>query len=150
MSKEEDLYEEGRLRAGFKTARMRPMGGGRVVPGTADLNTAANGAAGSRGAGAVQNPDDLIPVRGITSPLNVTMVSVMILPADKHRKFLHMVNSDLLGMARVSFGTEATLLAGMPLPPGGGGILLDNNVPTSAVFIIGSIANNPNVSMTVA
>jgi len=47
----------------------------------------------------------------------------------------------------VTFGTEATLATGIKLGAGGGGILLDNHVPTAAVFIIGSIASNPNVSL---
>ena len=85
--------------------------------------------------------------RGYTARVTVTDESVMILPANPKRRFLFFSNDDALGFARVTFGTEATLATGIKLGAGGGGILLDNHVPTAAVFIIGNIPVNPNVSL---
>lgn len=62
---------------------------------------------------------------------------------------MYLVNNDTLGYAIISFGVDATLATGMKLAAGGGGIMLDNNVPTAAVYIIGSIALNSNITMVV-
>lgn len=87
-------------------------------------------------------------LRGITRPAVVTNVSTEILPADYDRKFLFIQNNDAVGVVFVSYGGQgAALNQGFRLGPGGGGILLDNNVPTERIFMIGSIANNPNVSI---
>ena len=53
-----------------------------------------------------------------------------------------MQNNHPSAYANLSFGGDATLDSGMRLASAGGGILLDNNVPTSAIFIIGSAANS--------
>lgn len=105
----------------------------------------AQGASGSRGA----EKEERNPIRGSTSQISATSSSVMILPADPHRTFLYLSNDNTAAFAKVSFGTDATLVTGIRLAAGGGGILLDNGVPTSAVFIIGSIANNPDITMVV-
>lgn len=89
-------------------------------------------------------------IRGYTAQVTVTSESKVLLPADPKRKFLFVQNNDLLGNVNISFGVDATLATGMRLSANGGGILLDNNVPTSAVFIIGSIALNSNVTLVSA
>lgn len=85
--------------------------------------------------------------RGYTQQINVTALSQLLLPADPSRRFLFMQNNDAVGTCTLSFGVDATLATGMKLGANGGGILLDNNVPTAALYIIGSIANNPNVTL---
>jgi len=91
------------------------------------------------------------PERGLTYPIRVTSASSEILPADSQRRFLFIQNNDPVGNVTVSFGGNAAVLGiGFNLAAGGGGILLDNNVPSSRVFVIGSIAINPNVTMVVA
>lgn len=89
--------------------------------------------------------------RGITQPVTVTNVSQEIFPADAARKFITVTNNDPIGVVYVSFGgAGAGLNQGLRVGPGGGGFLLDINVPTSRIFMIGSIAANPNVSVVVA
>jgi hypothetical protein len=91
------------------------------------------------------------PERGLTYPITVTKASVEIFPADANRKFLFIENNDALGKVTIAFGgSGATLGVGFNLAPGGGGILLDNNVPTARIFAIGSIDSNPNISAVVA
>ena len=91
--------------------------------------------------GATQQPT------GFTRPLIVTNASVEVLPADFSRKFLFLQNNDAVGVVFVSVGgAGAALNQGFRLGAGGGGILLDVNVPTDRIFMIGSIANNPNVT----
>lgn len=90
------------------------------------------------------------PERGYSIPVTATAVSTELLPVDVSRKFLFIQNNDPVGVAFVSFGGAAAFLnQGFRLAPGGGGILLDNNVPTARAFIIGTIANNPNLTMVV-
>jgi len=85
--------------------------------------------------------------RGATKPLTVTAVSQELIPADADRKFLYIVNNDPLGIVYVTVGgIGAALLQGFTLGAGGGGILLDYNVPTAKIHMIGTIANNPNVT----
>jgi len=86
-------------------------------------------------------------IRGYTIQINASAVSQMILPAEPNRRFLFLQNYDALGYATIAFGTEATLVTGIRLAANGGGILLDNNVPTAAIFIIGSIAANSNITL---
>lgn len=86
-------------------------------------------------------------IRGYTQQIAVTSQSQLLLPADPKRKFLFISNDDAIGYARISFGAEATLTTGIKIAAGGGAILLDINCPTAAVYIIGSIALNSNVSL---
>jgi len=89
--------------------------------------------------------------RGRTLPITVTNVSQELIPADPDRKFIYLVNYDALGIVWVFFGGGGAIVGqGVRLGPGGGGILLDNNVPTARVFMIGTIANNPNVTAVLA
>lgn len=88
--------------------------------------------------------------RGATRPITVTAASQEIIPADADRKFLYLVNNDPVGVVYVSIGgVGAALLQGITLAAAGGGILLDNNVPTGKIFMIGTIANNPNVTAVI-
>lgn len=84
---------------------------------------------------------------GYTLQVTATPQSKLLLPVNMHRRFLFMLNDDALGYARIAFGAAATLTVGMKLAAGGGGVLLDNNVPKAQINIIGSIANNSNITM---
>lgn len=91
--------------------------------------------------------DVLTDALGYTTQVTATNVSQPILPVNRHRKFLFVMNFDPVGYARIAFGAPATLTLGMPLAAGGGGVFLDNNVPKAQVNIIGSIAVNPNITL---
>lgn len=101
-------------------------------------------------------PDGVSPkapmpeIRGSTSLINATLRSTLLLPADPRRKFLFIQNNDPVGNAQISFGVAATMKTGMKLAAVGGGVLLDNNVPTTDVYIIGDVADNSNITMVVA
>lgn len=86
-------------------------------------------------------------VRGYTAQITAQSVSALLLPSDPERKFLFIQNNDPVGYANIAFGVDATLNTGMRLTANGGGILLDNNVPTAAIYIIGSIAANSNITL---
>jgi len=102
---------------------------------------------GGNGPSRIFATEDIKPERGITVPLTVTAASQEIIPADANRTFLFIQNNDPLGIVYVSFGGDAAAVnQGFRLAPGGGAILLDNHVPTARVHMIGSIANNPNVT----
>lgn len=88
--------------------------------------------------------------RGLTYPFTATLLSQQALPVDNDRRFLFIQNNDALGLIWVSYGVAATLGVGMRFTAGGGGILLDNNVPTAAIYIIGTIASNPNITIITA
>jgi hypothetical protein len=89
--------------------------------------------------------------RGVTYPVNVSNISQMWQDVDLSRKFLYLLNNDPLGVVWVSFGgAGAGVGQGMRLAPGGGGILLDINVPTAKIFLIGTIAVNVNVTAVIA
>lgn len=84
---------------------------------------------------------------GFTRPLTVTNLSAEIFPVDFSRKFLFVQNNDALGIVFVSIGGQAAALnQGFRLAANGGSVLLDINVPTDRIFMIGTIANNPNVT----
>jgi len=101
--------------------------------------------------GEQQRQSNAVVRRGVTSPFTVTSVSQLMLPADALRRFLFIQNNDTLGKITVAVGgSVAALGVGFNLSPGGGGILLDINCPTDNIFVIGSIASNPNVIMVVA
>jgi len=86
--------------------------------------------------------------RGITSQFTVTNAVQQMLPANFNRRFLFVQNNDPLGSVTLSVGNpNAQLGVGFNLPANGGGILLDQNVPTTGIWCIGSIASNPNVSI---
>jgi hypothetical protein len=91
-------------------------------------------------AGIVQQP------RGLTYTFNVTLVSQLAFPVDFNRLFLFVQNNDPLGVAWLSFGGNAVIGTGIKLAAGGGGILLDNNVPTAGIYLIGTIASNQNIT----
>ena len=82
-------------------------------------------------------------IRGVTQPSVVTDSSKVILPADPSRKLVLIQNSDPVGNVWINFGSDAAVNLGFKLSSGGGGILLDNNCPTSAISAIGDIASNP-------
>jgi len=84
---------------------------------------------------------------GYTLQVTATPNSTLLLPVNMKRKFLFMLNDDALGYARIAFGSAATLTLGMKLAASGGGVLLDNNVPKAQINIIGSIANNSNITL---
>lgn len=93
----------------------------------------------------------IVRERGLTYPLNVTNASFEMFPIDVDRKFIYLLNNDALGVVWVTFGGAGAVVGqGMRLASGGGGILLDQNVPTNRIFMIGTIANNPNVTAVVA
>ena len=155
MSKEEDLIEEATQRGELLVStkypgKFPPL---KALPPNIDLLPPGTFSPGAIGfvRGSVPLPSNsaqnIARITGNTVHVVATSVSTMILPADANRTFLFFENDDSLGFARVAFGVDATLATGMKLGSGGGGILLDNHVPTGAVFIIGSIASNANITM---
>lgn len=98
----------------------------------------------------VQSGVTLQRARGLTFPVTVGLVSVEVLPIDFDRRFLFIQNNDTLGLLWCSYGSAQALGIGMRFTAGGGGILLDNNVPTCAIYMIGTIANNPNITIIAA
>jgi hypothetical protein len=98
-----------------------------------------------------QVADSLKPATGNTQPINVANVSREVFPSDINRKFIFIQNNDAVGVVFVSIGgAGAAINQGFRLGPGGGGVLLDNNVPTDRIFMIGTVAANPNVTSVVA
>lgn len=140
MSKEETYGEERHLR-GWLRERVAP---GRYVPASIDLRQ-------KRITPAPQLPIGGAPaavkIKGNTQQVTVTSVSQMVLPADPDRKSIIALNDDTLGDVRMAFGVDATTVTGIRLGANGGGILLDNNCPTSAVYMIGTVAVNSNVTV---
>ena len=121
--------------------------GGSGVQSNPGLVVSADGAThgGFNGTGGVIQP------RGQSQAVYVTNVSQLVFPFDPSRKLLYLLNNDALGIVWVFFGGSGAIVGqGMRLGPGGGGILLDNHVPTAQIFMIGTIAANPNVTATVA
>lgn len=100
-------------------------------------------------AAAQNNSPKIENEKGFTYPFTVTNVSQLLLPADLNRKMLHFVNNDALGNVSVSFGRPQPYGIGLLAAAGGGGALLDNHVPTAAVYIIGNVASNANFNFTV-
>jgi len=120
---------------------------GELLEPSIDLTNPRSSVAVQSGQNLSMNLPTSSEVRGFTAQVHVTSASVLLLPADPARKFLFLQNNDALGSCTASFGCDAVLGVGIRLAAGGGGILLDNNVPTSALYIIGSIASNPNVTL---
>lgn len=163
---EESLKEEAQLQksrgairqidmARFYAPRSRSgQGLGELIPGSTDLTTPRISASGIVGGVPMipgyDNTSDAAGVKGFTSQVNATNASQLLLPADPNRKFLMMVNDDALGYVRITWGVDATLVTGIKLSANGGGILLDNNVPTAALYIIGSIPLNSNITLVSA
>jgi hypothetical protein len=95
-----------------------------------------------------QSPSDRPPIlRGLTQPVTVTSANAQLAPSDYDRRFLFIQNNDTTGSVWLSFGAPAQLGVGIKLAAGGGGILLDNNVPTAQINAIGTIASNANVTL---
>lgn len=88
--------------------------------------------------------------KGNTRIQVVTQSAKIILPADPNRKFLLIQNADPAGNIWVAFGIDASVNIGIKIPSGGGGLLLDNNVPTCAISAIGDVAANPFVTIVEA
>jgi hypothetical protein len=110
---------------------------------------------GATGSGLVSNPvveanGTPAHLRGLTYPRTVTNANAQLLPSDYDRKLLFIQNNDPVGIVYLAFGAPAVVGQGMKLAANGGGILLDNNVPTAQVFAIGSIASNPNINVITA
>jgi hypothetical protein len=88
--------------------------------------------------------------RGVTLQYNVLAADTVALAVDFDRKFLFIFNNDVLGDVWGAWGSPAKVGVGMKLKAGGGGILLDNNVPTAELHLIGTIASNQNVTIQTA
>jgi hypothetical protein len=93
---------------------------------------------------------DILRARGLTFARTVTNQSILLLPVDHDRRLMFIINNDAVGNVYISFGAAAAIGLGMKLVAGGGGVLLDFNTPTSEVYAIGDIADNPNVSIVLA
>lgn len=93
-----------------------------------------------------------IPKRkGETNTFNVTNVSQQVLGEDPNRRLLFIQNNNAIGTVTVSVGGAAAVLGvGFNLAVNGGAIMLDVNCPQDKIFIIGSIASNPNVTVVSA
>lgn len=133
MATEDSLKEQGDIAAAvtYSPANI-PMGSGYQTPAQIAAQPAP------------------APVKGYTAPAIVTSRSQIILPADSDRQFILIQNADPAGDIFVSFGAEASLSIGIKVAAGGGGLLLDNHCPTSAVSAIGNIATNPFVTIVSA
>jgi hypothetical protein len=93
-------------------------------------------------------PGIQVPIpRGLTRPYTCTNADTIALPVDFDRKYLFYQNNDLIGVVWGSFGAPAQIGVGYKFAAGGGGIMLDNNVPTAEFHVIGTIPNNPNCSI---
>jgi hypothetical protein len=138
-----DLFRRNRLRA----LRSDPVG----IEYTARQN---KGSVTAQFGASQTSPADvcskLQTAKGFTYPFTVTNVSQQLLPIDLNRTFLNVVNTDPLGNFTLSFGNPQPYGVGVPCAAGGGAVFMDQHVPTAAVYVIGNIANNPNVSLTVA
>lgn len=88
--------------------------------------------------------------RGVTLQYNVLAVDSVALAVDFDRKFLFILNNDVLGDVWGAWGSPAKVGVGMKFKAGGGGILLDNNVPTAELHLIGTIVTNQNVTIQTA
>ncbi len=97
--------------------------------------------------GELQHAINDMQALGYTLQVTATNQSALLLPVNLKRRFLFMLNDDALGYARIAFGSAATLSLGMKLAAGGGGVFMDNNVPKAQINIIGSIAQNSNITL---
>jgi hypothetical protein len=122
-----DIFQRAKNRS--QAVNSEPVGGGVSIP-----------VARERGGAPAR-------LRGLTYPGRVTNVNSEVLAPDFDRRFLFVQNNDPAGNVWISFGAPAVLGVGMKLGAGGGGILLDNNVPTSQLNAIGSIALNTNLTI---
>ena len=85
--------------------------------------------------------------RGVTLQYNVLAADTVALAVDFDRKFLFIFNNDVLGDVWGAWGSPAKVGVGMKFKAGGGGIMLDNNVPTAELHLIGTIASNQNFTI---
>ena len=157
MSKEEDLLQESLLRHERLVYAKYPAAGGGIRANPPNIDLMSRPARGAVDASRpfAQSGNAAIPLAHSDTPGNTVQIvatakSTMILPADPYRRFLYFLNNDAVAYATLAFGVDATLVTGMRLGSGGGGILLDNNVPRSAIFIIGSSASNANITLVYA
>lgn len=81
---------------------------------------------------------------------NVAAAAVPSFPQDAQRGQVYVVNNDPLGNVTMSVGTPAVFGVGYRAAAGGGGFLLDNNVPTESLYFTGDIASNPNVAVVIS
>lgn len=80
----------------------------------------------------------------------VTNASGQLIAANATRKFMLVQNKDAAGNIYLNLGgAAATVASGVKIPPGGS-LLLDNTVPTGAIFAIGDIASNAGIVVVVA
>lgn len=93
--------------------------------------------------------EKILTERGFTYPATATNVPTKLLESDLNRTFFSFINNDALGRVTVSFGLPQPFGVGMPANPGGGGFILDNHCPTTAIYITGDVASNANLSYTV-
>jgi hypothetical protein len=85
--------------------------------------------------------------RGVTLQYNVLAADSVALAVDFDRKYLFLLNNDVLGDVWGAWGSPAKVGVGMKFKAGGGGIMLDNNVPTAELHLIGTIASNQNFTI---
>jgi hypothetical protein len=85
--------------------------------------------------------------RGVTLQYNVLVADTVALAVNFDRKFLFILNNDVLGDVWGAWGVPAKVGVGMKFKAGGGGIMLDNNVPTAELHLIGTIASNQNFTI---
>jgi hypothetical protein len=96
----------------------------------------------------VQTAGDRPPIlRGLTRQATVTDSSEVMLAPDYDREFLFIQNNDATGNVWLAFGAPAQVGVGIYLAAGGGGMLLDNHVPTAQLNAIGSISSNANITV---
>jgi len=87
---------------------------------------------------------EAVNITGSTSQVQITNQSQLLLPADPSRKWLFMQNNDAIGIVTIAFGVQAANGLGAVLRANGGGIVIDYNCPTAAIYGIGTIASNSN------
>jgi hypothetical protein len=94
--------------------------------------------------------DILQRARGLTSLFLVTNQSLRALPIDFDRRYLLIVNNDAVGIISAFWGLPGAYGKGIVINANGGFYEPANNCPTAQLFLIGSIAINNNVSITLA
>lgn len=139
--------QQGANPVGFEY--MIARAGGGAVPVYGGGTAAESGAIGSgvHVTDIAQLKNNLI--KGNSYPVTVTNNAYQLRPEEPDRRFFFLENHDPLGNVTVSWGSRLPFGVGMRAGAGGGGIVLDINVPTASIWVVGDIANNPNVSITV-
>jgi hypothetical protein len=80
----------------------------------------------------------------VNAAATVTTSSSQIIAVNLVRQYLLIQNKDASGNIYISFGTAATVAAGIKIPPGGA-FELPGTVSSQAIFAIGDLANNANI-----